>query len=176
VIPLPTSIPWRLIAFAVIAALSFASGWAANGWRKDAEINRMNAALARERHEQALAQVRAVDEARLEEQRRTEAQSEIANAAKEDADVARADARDADLAADRLRERIAGLLAAARAGKNTAAASGGEATGDSLRVLADVLESTDRRAGILAEYADAARVAGQACERSYDSLTAGGSR
>ncbi|MGE8453556.1 MAG: DUF2514 family protein [Pseudomonadales bacterium] len=28
----------------------------------------------------------------------------------------------------------------------------------------------DRRAGILAEYADAARIAGQACERSYDAL------
>ncbi|MCT9015390.1 DUF2514 family protein, partial [Cupriavidus gilardii] len=29
----------------------------------------------------------------------------------------------------------------------------------------------DRRAGILAEYADAARIAGQACERAYDALS-----
>ncbi|MCT9116314.1 DUF2514 domain-containing protein [Cupriavidus gilardii] len=29
----------------------------------------------------------------------------------------------------------------------------------------------DRRAGILAEYADAARVAGQACERAYEALS-----
>ncbi|MGX6566818.1 DUF2514 family protein [Cupriavidus necator] len=31
----------------------------------------------------------------------------------------------------------------------------------------------DRRAGELAEYGDSARIAGQACERSYDALTSG---
>ncbi|MEG1735660.1 MAG: DUF2514 family protein, partial [Comamonas sp.] len=30
----------------------------------------------------------------------------------------------------------------------------------------------DKRAGILAEYADAARIAGAGCERDYDALTA----
>lgn len=121
----------------------------------------------------AVDQVKAVDRARAEEQRRIAAQTEIANAAKKDADDARADARDAGAAADGLRKRVADLLAAARAGKDSASPSGGAPAGDPLGVLADVLERADRRAGILAEYADAARVAGQACERSYDALTHG---
>ncbi len=170
-IPLPTNIPWRAIGVAVLAAGLFAAGWTANGWRKDAEIAGMNADLARERGRQALAQVKAVDDARIEEQRRAAAQMEIANAAKRDADAARADARDAGAATDRLRVRVNELLAAARASKDSAAFAGGPAAGDPLGVLADVLERADRRAGILAEYADAARIAGQACERAYDALT-----
>lgn len=170
-IPIPTTIPWRVIGAGVLAAALFAAGWAANGWRKDAEIAGIEADRARERRDQALAQVKAVDDARIEEQRRTAAQTEIANVAKKDADVARADARTADAAADRLRQRVDQLLVAARAGKDPVAASGGAAAGDPLGMLADVLERADRRAGILAEYADAARIAGLACERSYEALT-----
>ena len=43
-------------------------------------------------------------------------------------------------------------------------------TGDPIGVLADVLRSADERAGVPAEYADAARIAGQRCERDYDAL------
>lgn len=121
--------------------------------------------------EGARAQNKAIEEVRAEEQRRTAAQTEIANAAKKEADTARADARDAGAAADRLRGRVNELLAAARAPKDPTAPSGSEAAGDPLGVLADVLEKSDRRAGILAEYADQARLAGLACERSYDALT-----
>lgn len=115
-------------------------------------------------------QIKAVDDARLEEQRRTRAQTGIADAAKKDADGARLDARDAGAAADRLRKRVDQLLAAVRAGQNSAAPSGSASAGDPLGVLADVLEKSDRRTGILAEYADEARIAGQACERAYDAL------
>lgn len=41
-----------------------------------------------------------------------------------------------------------------------------------IAVCADMLGRADRAAGILAEYADAARAAGNACERNYDALTA----
>lgn len=119
----------------------------------------------------ARVQIKAVDDARAEEQRRTAAQTEIANAAKKDADSARTDARDAGAAADRLRQRVADLLAAARSAKDPAATGGGQAASDPLGMLADVLERADQRAGILAEYADAARIAGAACERAYDALT-----
>ncbi|WP_366942086.1 DUF2514 family protein [Cupriavidus basilensis] len=37
---------------------------------------------------------------------------------------------------------------------------------------ADMLSRAGKRAGLLAEYADAARIVGQACECVYDSLTA----
>lgn len=154
---------WRAIAALILGACLFGAGWTVNGWRKDREIAEIRRAAA-------VDQVKATDLARAEEQRRIAAQTEIANAAKQEAEQARADARAADAVASQLRQRVAELVAASRAG-NPAAASGSEAAGDPLGVLADVLSRADRRAGILAEYADAARVAGEACERSYDALT-----
>jgi hypothetical protein len=118
-------------------------------------------------------QVKAADHARAGEQRRTAAQTEIADAARKEAESARADARDADAAAGRLRVRVAQLIAAARAAGNTSAASTGAAAGDPLDVLANMFSRLDRRAGELAEYADSARIAGHACEQSYDALTGG---
>lgn len=136
-----------------------------------------SAAYAAERTQAALSaandQIQAVDRARLEEQRRTAAQSEIADAATKTAEAARADARTAGDAADRLRLRVAELLAAGRTPKDPTSASSGAATPDPVGMLADVLDRADKRAGILASYADQARIAGQACVDSYQALTDG---
>lgn len=118
----------------------------------------------------ARAQIKATDEARIEEQRRAKQLSEIANEAKQQAEAASADAGRARAESGRLRERVAELVAAGRAAGNSAAAGRGQATGDPLDVLADVLLRADQRAGGLAAYADAARIAGNACERAYSSL------
>jgi len=109
--------------------------------------------------------VEAVQQARAEDQRRVAAHQEIAHEATQKADLARADARAARAAAERLRRRVAEL-----ASGGASAPSGGLPTGDPIGVLADVLERADRRAGALAEYADSARIAGQACERAFDAL------
>lgn len=170
-IALPTTIPWRVAGAALLAATLFAAGWTANGWRMGEKLSAQETAQANERRNQAYAQVKAVDAARLEEQRRTAAQTEIANVATKDAETARADARTAGAAAEQLRRRIADLVAASRAAGNPAAAGAGPATDDPIGMLADVLSRADQRAGVLAGYADAARIAGQACERSYDALT-----
>ena len=45
------------------------------------------------------------------------------------------------------------------------------AAGDAISLQADVLARADRRAGILAEIADAARAAGNECAARYDALT-----
>lgn len=116
------------------------------------------------RHQAEL--LHAVQAARAEEQRRTTEQTEIANDATKKADAARADARAAAVTADRLRQRLAQLVAG-----NPGATAPGSPTGDAIGVLADVLGRADKRAGILADYADAARIAGQACEQSYGALT-----
>lgn len=151
------------IGLAVAAlALAFLAGSEFTARGKNAEIAEIRRAAA-------VDQAKATDRARAEEQRRVAAQTEIANAAKQEAERARADARAADAVAGQLRQRVAGLVAASRAG-NPASASGSPAAGYSLGVLADVLQRCDRRAGILAEYADTARIAGQACERAYDAL------
>ncbi|MBO4119820.1 DUF2514 family protein [Cupriavidus gilardii] len=164
------AVPWRAVAVVALAGVAFGAGWAAQGWRKDAELDRLRRGYAEERLVQEAAKVGAIGNARREEQRRLFEQSEIANAAKHEADRARADARAADAVAGRLRQRVADLVAASRAGSNPAPTSGGAPAGDPLGVLADMLERADRRAGILAEYADAARIAGQACERAYGAL------
>lgn len=103
----------------------------------------------------------------------TQAQEENAHETQTQLTAARADADDARRAGDRLQQRVAALVAAARA---SAAHSGAEPAvapaGDAIGVLADVFSRADKRAGILAEYADAARIAGAGCERDYDALRA----
>lgn len=118
----------------------------------------------------AVDRVKAVDRARDEEQRRTAAQTEIANAATKDLERARGDARAAGDAAERLRARVADLLAAGRAGKDSTAPSAGPTAGATDALLAELFRSADDRAGSLAADLDAARIAGLACESSYDAL------
>jgi len=152
----------------VILALS---GGAVLTYRHERDTARAD--LAQARLDAARAQVKAVDDARIEEQRRIAAQTEIANAATKEAESARADARAAGAVADQLRARVAELARRPAGSGNSAASAGGAAAGDPLGVLADVLSRADQRAGILAEYADAARISGKACERAYDALTVG---
>ncbi|HDR9026969.1 TPA: DUF2514 domain-containing protein [Burkholderia vietnamiensis] len=124
--------------------------------------------IADMKSEAATAQAKAVEAARTEEQRRTAAQSEIANDANQQRTAALADAFAARAAAGSLQQRVDQLVAAAR---HPTAATGSPAAGDALDLLADVLGRADQRAGELAEYADTARIAGQQCERDYDALT-----
>ncbi len=82
---------------------------------------------------------------------------------------ARADAVAAVAASQRLSVRLAQYVAAARSTSANPALGGERATTeDPIGVLADVLSRADRRAGILADYADAAAAAGRQCERDYD--------
>ena len=115
------------------------------------------------------AQLTAVTAARAEEQRRTAAQSEIANDANQQRTAALADAFAARAAAGSLQQRVDQLVAAAR---YSAASAGSPATSDALDLLADVLGRADERAGDLAKIADERGIAGQQCERDYDALTA----
>lgn len=163
--------PWRLVALVIVAAVLFAAGWQVNGWRKDAVIAQMLADLADERGRQASAQVKAVDDARIEEQRRTAAQTEIANDAFQQASEARDHARAADTARRELLARVTALANSVRRPGDPGSAVPGAATRNPVLLLADVLGRADKRAGELAAYADAARIAGQACERSYDALS-----
>ncbi|AZG13868.1 hypothetical protein [Cupriavidus pauculus] len=41
-----SAVPWRAIGAALLAAAIFSAGWVANGWRKDAEIERMKTVSA----------------------------------------------------------------------------------------------------------------------------------
>ena len=70
---------------------------------------------------------------------------------------------------DAIAQRYRALVAA---GADSPAAGQQPPAGDPIGVLADVLGRADRRAGVLAAFADAAHAAGLACERDYDSARA----
>ncbi len=117
----------------------------------------------------ALAQTTAY---RAEEQRRAVAHKGITDAADKQLAEANEAANGASLAAERLRIRVASLIAATSkaSGNSVAPGPSAPAAGSGL-LLTNLFSSIDERAGQLAKYADEARIAGQACERAYSELT-----
>ena len=111
----------------------------------------------------ATATAQAASAALTESQRRLDAAQEVAHVAGQSAVLARSDADRAAAAARRLRDQLA-ASAAARAA-DTAASSAGPADRS-----AEVLGQCVERYRSVAAAADAAVIAGQACERSYESL------
>lgn len=139
-------------------------------WHFVAGHYEMKAAAEHEAQERAVAT--AAVAAQTETTRRVAAQQEVAHAAQIQADAARADAVAAARARDALRVQLDAFVRAHRGPIDPGAAGGGEAAGDPLGVLADVLSRADIRAGVLASIADERGIAGAACERAYDALTA----
>lgn len=112
----------------------------------------------------------ALDAARAQEQRRQRYINEVQDDAHDKIKAALDDAALAASAADSLQRQIDKLLAGRRA-CDTRVAQSSAAIGDLTRVLAELRRRADERAGELARTADASRIAGEACERAYDSLT-----
>ena len=156
---------WKGCAIVAIGAALF-SGWAAWQW----QANAYERQIATMKAEHAVAVAKAEADARAEGERRVAKQTEITNEAIQQAESARADARASDAASRELRARITALVNVNLRPDNSASVSGGSAAGDLTRVLAELLGEVDQHAGKLAEQADAARIAGQACERSYNAL------
>ncbi len=80
------------------------------------------------------------------------------------------DARTARDSSEWMRKRYAAAVRAALDRGPATPAAASPAAGDPGILLSDVFAVIDEAAGRLAEYADAARIAGEACERSYDAL------
>lgn len=150
-------------------ALALLVGW--GGWHRCSAID---AKQDFENAKQAAAVERAASAAEdaQETARRLKTVQEAADAAHLQAQANRAAADRARRAADELRERVAALQANGRAA-DPAAAGKCEAAWQAVDLLADVFRRSDARAGELAAYADAARTAGEACERAYIGLTTG---
>ncbi|WP_259073235.1 DUF2514 domain-containing protein [Pseudomonas sp. BIGb0278] len=119
-----------------------------------------------------LAEVLGERNARAEEQRRAQAQEEARANAHEERTISDAGAAGADAVGQRLHDE-AGKLAATVScpGTDTAAVARGQAATRAAMVLSDLLARADARAGELAKAYDRARIAGLACEASYNALT-----
>lgn len=165
------AMPWRAVAVVVLVGAAFVAGWSVQGWRKGGEIERLRRGYAEERLAQEADKVGALGDVRREEQRRIIEQTEIAYEAKRKADKAGSAALAADAAARELRARVAALVNASRSPGDPAAAGAGTSAPDAIAVLADVLGRCEARERAVARFADAAHIAGLACERAYDALT-----
>lgn len=110
-------------------------------------------------------------QAREIERRRAESVAEVSAQAEAQNERLRRDLLASRGTADRLRRAVADTAARCRsASTDPAPAGSGEtarATGD---VLAELHSRIDEAAGIIAAHADAARVAGQACEQAYEGV------
>ena len=150
-----------LAAFLLAIALSAGGTWCVQDWRYGKQ-------LAQIERDQALALKNAGDVARQEEQRRQAAVNKEASDAREQNKAATVDAGAADAAGERLHVE-AGKLAATACVDPGTAQRGASATRAAM-VLSELFQRADKRAGELAAAYDRARIAGLACERSYQSL------
>lgn len=175
--------PWRAYAEAAVVASLLAFG-GAQTWR----LHSSQAGEAKAKQEKAeqltawqkqvadgaKAALAASEAARAEETRRAAAQQGVIDDAKKQTARAQADAAAARDSHQRLLDRAqaAGRAACSGQGAGNSSPAGGGATalGAGL-VPADLLRRSDERSGLLAGYADQARIAGHACERAFDSLT-----
>lgn len=160
----PTVSPLGWVRFAAaIAAVAglIALGWFTNGWRLGVEIERIHGA-----HAKAIAAADAKERAREKQWQDAKQEAEhVATMARTRAD---ADRRAADVAHHSLLD--AARSAAQRAGACPATEPTGPPAPSPADLLADVLGRVDQVAGELAEAVDQSRIAGLACERSYDAV------
>ena len=154
-----------LVAFLLWRAFSFGVGISDGNWRQkwlQRDISDSTAILHREVAE------------RTKEQRRQQAAYEEQKRADDELAKVRADAADAERARSGLQQQLRQLqrqLGDSETGRLSAVAAAGAATAETARVLAIMLGESDRRAGIYANEADRAYVAGSSCERTYDKVT-----
>ena len=137
-----------------------------------AEKANAQATIERTRATYAAEAASAASAALAETDRRLSAQRIATDEAESKAAQARSDALAADVASGRLRQRFAALATTCSrpASDHPAVISERPAAEPPSDLLAELFRRVDERAGELAAYADAARIAGSACVQSYDAL------
>lgn len=153
---------WKLIGVAVLLSLL---------GLQTVRVAELQQAAAERKAVDAESQRLAERAQRSEEQRRTAAVAKEATSAQTQTTALDASLPAARAASDGVRDAATGAAGRARASACPAATSARQPGGDPIGLLVDVLGRADKRAGELAEYADRLRIAGIACERSYDALT-----
>ncbi|MFJ7790638.1 DUF2514 domain-containing protein [Pseudomonas sp. NPDC096925] len=160
---------WRLAL--PMLSLGVASHWAVYQHGLSVEREKAGHASAQRESDSRLSQVIGERQARYEEQRRAMAQEEARAHAQNERTIADTGAVGADVAGQRMRRDAAELAAAVScSGPDTTASARGQTATRAAMVLSDLLIQADARAGELAKAYDQARIAGQACESSYNAL------
>lgn len=160
---------WLLIGMAAIAGVQ--SWRLASEQRDHAETRAEHAQVHADWQREAR---RATEAARSEEQRRTAEVQKAANEADQARQAAESNAAGARAAAERLRGQLATLAARHRGATEQPAASvagPGVQGADALDLLTGMLARHSAELVDVGEFADRLRIAGLACERSYDALS-----
>ncbi|GLH31732.1 MULTISPECIES: DUF2514 domain-containing protein [unclassified Pseudomonas] len=156
----------------IVLLLLLASYWGVYQHGRSVERAEADQASAERDSGDRLAEVLGERGARQEEQRRATAQEEVRAHAQEERTIADAGAAGADAAGQRLQHEGAKLAATVSCtGTDTAAVARGQAATRAAMVLSELRDRADARAGELAKAYDRARIAGLACEASYNALT-----
>lgn len=150
-----------MVLILVLMASAAGVTWQVQDWR-------YGKLMAEDGVAQALAITEAGNTARQEEQRRQSAVNKEASDAREQNKAAGVDAGTADAAGERLHVE-AGKFAAAACSDPGVAQRGASATRAAM-VLSELFQRADKRAGELAAAYDRARIAGLACEGSYEGI------
>ncbi|UWS65374.1 DUF2514 domain-containing protein [Pseudomonas mosselii] len=160
---------WGVRVVALLGVVG--SYWLVYQHGRSVERAEATAALAQRDSGDRLAEVLGERVERTKEQQRVDAQEEVRANAQKQRTIAEGAAAVADAAGQRLRDE-AGKLASAVGcpGTDPAVAARSEAARRAAMVLSDLLERADARAGELAAAYDRARIAGLACEKSYNAL------
>lgn len=160
-----------LLVLIGVVALCWWALSSAYGRGEAASDLRWRASWADQQALQAKGLAAATTAARAEEQRRQEVVNQVINDARQKQAAANADGGSADAAGERVREQAGKLAASASCTAGDPGATERSKTANhAAMVLSDLFQRADKRAGELARAYDAARIAGQACERSYDAL------
>jgi hypothetical protein len=160
---------WAIRVIALLAMVG--SYWLVYQHGRSVERAEATAASAQRDSGDRLAEVLGERGERAKEQQRVEAQEEVRAHAQEQRTVAEGAAAGADAAGQRLHDE-AGKLAAAVGcpGQDPAFAARSEAARRAAMVLSDLLNRSVETNRELAAAFDRARIAGLACEKSYNAL------
>jgi len=161
---------WSLLAIALLlAAVGFQEVRVNRAHTQTAEVRET---LAAERVTYAQAAASAQLAARVEESRRETEKQESIRHAQEQIALAESNAAGARNAADGLRKQVAALVASSRRSpSNPGTTPRGPAAESALDLLVNVLDRHSQELVAVGEFADRSRIAGLACEKSYESLT-----
>lgn len=151
---------YKVIGVGVLVVGAVVVTWLAQAWRYEAFI-------ATKDKDQALVVVQAYEKVREIELQRQAAIEVIRHDALLQIEQIEMDRDSADATSERLRKELARYRTNAA---NACTAAGSSSAQDPIGVLIGVLEGLESTGREIAEYADRARVAGLACEKSYESF------
>jgi len=155
-----------LAAIAGLVLLLGVQTWRVSSWKGKHET--LSAQYQKEKAEAKAAYEKADQEYRASEERHKLELKGIANETQAQIDKAQLDATNARKSSRKLLDAFANSSPCSQATTGTTASVSGEAASapEDLRTI--VFSRIDDSAGIIAEYADKARIAGLACERAYE--------